>query len=170
MAVEFDHRRPNSEPEINMEHDLDRRAFLKNIGIVTVAATAGTGLGSADTDADAEAHTEVPTIAFPDSRAIVLENTQGPMEAAVRTTDVYMPRGGWVVISEDSSATAIVGRSTQRLAAGHYESLLVNTVAKEPGSHALYATLFEGDKGAAFPGEGPDGYGWTQDVANVTFR
>lgn len=151
-----------------MKHSLDRRTFLKRIGPATAAVTVGTGIGSADPDSSA--HTDVPTIAFPDGRAVVLENTKGPMEAAVRTRDVYMPAGGWVVISEDSPATSIVGRSAQRLSAGHYESLLVSTAAQESGQHTLYATLFEGDQGATFPGDGPGGYGWTQDAATVTFR
>lgn len=146
-----------------MEHQLNRRVFLKTACATTAAVTVGAGSASAG-------HSVRPTMTFPDGTALVLEQTQGPMNGAVRTRRVYMPDGGWVVISTDEGATNIIGRSAQRLPAGHFESLLVNTQSQEPGAYTLYATLFKGASGATFPGEGASGYGLTQDSAEITFE
>lgn len=101
--------------------------------------------------------------------AQVIDN-EGPMQGAVRTREVHMPDGGWVGISTNEDATDIIGRSAQRLPAGHFTSLKVASQPQESGKHTLYATLFKGAKGASFPGKGPDGYNWTQDSAKITFE
>ena len=139
-----------------------RRDFLRGIGVVGVALTSGTGIVASKSPTE-------PTITFPDGTALVLERAVGPMRAAVKTESVYMPAGGWVVISTDPEASDIIGRSIERLPAGRFERLMVAVRPQEPGTHQLYATLFSGDKRAAFPGEGPAGYGFTQDDAEIRF-
>jgi len=146
-----------------MDHTYrSRRAFLKTLGVATAGATVGAGTASAN-------HSDGPTITFPNGMALVLDN-EGPMQAAIRTTNVYMPDGGWVVISTDAGATNIIGQSAQRLPAGHFRDLKVASHPQPSGTYTLYATLFKGTKRASFPGEGPAGYNWTQDSAEITVQ
>ena len=145
-----------------VHRNIARRSFLRTVGIVGTGVTVGVGRAGAS-------HTDEPTISFPDGEALVLPETKGPMEAAVRTGDAYMPDGGWVVISTDPAAANVIGRSVQRLPAGHFRRLFVAIRTLEPGTHTLYATLFSGDRSDAFPGDGPDPYDWTQDLAKITF-
>lgn len=146
-----------------------RRRFLTGIG-VGGAALAGLPGASVGKQADE------PSISFPDGTALVLERTRGPMQAAVRTTDVHMPDGGWVVISlvpvtadGFDPTNDVIGRSFKRLPAGHFERLFVAVRPLASGDHHLYATLFKGDKSDQFPDDGPGPYGFVADDATITF-
>lgn len=139
-----------------------RRAFLRGLGLAGLVLTTGTGIAASNV-------TTEPSITLPDGSALVLEKSMGPLRAAVETERVYMPEGGWVAISTDALGSNLIGHSIERLPAGHFEHLMVAVEPQKPGTHTLYATLFKGDKSAEFPGDGPAGYGFTQDEAEIRF-
>lgn len=145
-----------------MKYHIDRRAFLKTVTVAAAGVSVGAGSASAG-------HSDKPNIVFPNGIAQVIDN-EGPMQAAVRTKEVHMPDGGWVVISMNEEATNIIGRSAQRLPAGHFMNLKVASQPQESGTYTLYATLFKGARGVSFPGEGPEQYNWRQDSAEITFE
>jgi hypothetical protein len=140
---------------------MERRRFLRGVGIAGGTLASATGLVGA-------AHSDTPSIVFPDGTALVLPEPTGPVEAAVRTREVYMPDGGWVVISQDRAVEQVIGHSINRLPAGHFERLLVAVQAQTPGCHTLYATLFRGARGDVFP-EDAQPYRDAQDPAQIAF-
>lgn len=153
---------PTSAPASSVGGDVaNRRGFLRGVGIAGATLASATGLVGA-------AHGETPSITFPDGTALVLPDPKGPFEAAVRTREVYMPDGGWVVISHDEAATNVIGHSFNRLPAGHFESLLVAVRALDPACYTLHATLFSGARGEVFPDDA-EPYLDAHDQARIAF-
>lgn len=142
-----------------------RRTFLRTVGAAGVGLA---GVAAAAGSASA-GHEDEPSVEFePDpQQALKLPDNPAPMEAAVQTRNVYMPEGGWVVITRDDGTP--VGRSMRRLPQGHFKNLKVATKALPAGEHHLWATIVKGeslDSAVPYMHDGQP----VRDDAMVTFR
>lgn len=100
------------------------------------------------------------------------------MGGAVETENVHMPEGGWVLVHGDIDAEndadfddVVIGRSMQKLPAGHFRKLRVAVKALPEGTYDLRATLFKelGDPPELYSGGVPYSDGVPSDSASISF-